>query len=172
MSRFVFLDRDGTLVRDSGYPHRPEDYELLPGVVEALRRLGAAGFRLAIVTNQSGIHRGYFDEAAFHRFQRLLLDDLAAGGVRIEATYWCPHRPDEHCRCRKPEPALLERAARELDADLPASWVIGDSERDVDLAKRAGCRGAIQVGSVEIPDLGAAVAVLLRRDAEGSPLGR
>jgi D-glycero-D-manno-heptose 1,7-bisphosphate phosphatase len=141
--RFVFLDRDGTLVRDVGYGHRLEDYELLPGVTQALGRLVGAGYRLAIVTNQSGIGRGLFTHADFERFQKRLLDDLAAAGVRVAATYLCPHHPDEGCSCRKPLPGLLHRARDELRADLPASWVIGDHTRDMELAAAAGCRGVL-----------------------------
>jgi D-glycero-D-manno-heptose 1,7-bisphosphate phosphatase len=169
VSRFVFLDRDGTLVRDTGYPYRDEDYELLPGVPEALRRLEARGYRLAIVTNQSGIGRGLFGEADFERFQARLLADLSRAGVRILRTYHCPHRPDAGCPCRKPAPGLLWRARDELGADLAESWVIGDGEADVELAARAGC-GAVRLrpppGSpaegrrppryAEAPDLGAA----------------
>ncbi|HEX2486880.1 MAG TPA: HAD family hydrolase [Myxococcota bacterium] len=145
MSRFVFLDRDGTLVRDTGYPHKLEHYELLPGVGSALRRLRAAGYRLAIVTNQSGIGRGIFDEDAFERFQAALLADLARADVAIERTYHCPHAPSAGCGCRKPEPGLLWRARDELGANLAASWVIGDAVSDVALAARAGCRGAVRL---------------------------
>lgn len=144
----MFLDRDGTLVRDSGYPHRDEDYDLLPGVPAALRRLQEGGFRLAIVTNQSGIGRGIFGEADFARFQARLIADLARGGVRIERTYHCPHRPDAGCDCRKPAPGMLWRARDELGADLAASWVVGDGARDVELAARAGCGGAVRIRSV------------------------
>ena len=140
----MFLDRDGTLVRDTGYPHRDEDYELLPGVPTALRRLEASGYRLVIVTNQSGIGRGLFREADFERFQARLFGDLARAGVRIERTYHCPHRPDEGCACRKPAPGMLWRARDELGADLAASWVIGDGAVDVELAARAGC-GAVRL---------------------------
>jgi histidinol-phosphate phosphatase family protein len=168
VSRFVFLDRDGTLVRDTGYPHRDADYELLPGVPAALRRLADAGFRLAIVTNQSGIGRGLFSPADFERFQARLVADLAAGGVQIERTYHCPHRPDEGCACRKPEPGLLWRARDELGADLAASWVVGDGAGDVELAARAGCRGAVRVaaegGADTAPTFSAAVDRLLARD--------
>jgi D-glycero-D-manno-heptose 1,7-bisphosphate phosphatase len=143
VSRFVFLDRDGTLVRDVGYPHRVADYALLAGVPEALTRLAAAGYRLAIVTNQSGIGRGIFGEADFQEFQSLLLGDLARAGVEIEATYHCPHAPADACRCRKPAPGLLEQAAAELGASLTESWVVGDGTRDVELAAQAGCRGAV-----------------------------
>ena len=147
MSRFVFLDRDGTLVRDTGYPHRREDYELLPCTPAALERLCAAGYRLAIVTNQSGIGRGLFTEADFQSFHELLLRDLAAHGVRVEATYHCPHAPGADCLCRKPAPGLLLRARDELGAQLSECWFIGDADRDVAVAARAGCRGAIRVGA-------------------------
>ena len=99
-SRFVFLDRDGTLVHDVGHGHRLEDYTLLPGVIDALQLLKGAGFRFAIVTNQSGIGRGIFSEAAFQSFQARLFADLAAGGIDVEATYMCPHLPDAGCACR------------------------------------------------------------------------
>ena len=141
----MFLDRDGTLVRDTGYPHQDDDYELLAGVPAALRSLLQAGYRLAIVTNQSGIGRGLFDAASFERFQQRLLADLGREGVVIDRSYHCPHRPNAGCACRKPETGMLERARQELGADLAASWVIGDSELDVELARRGGCRGAVQL---------------------------
>jgi histidinol-phosphate phosphatase family protein len=162
VSRFVFLDRDGTLVRDTGYPHRDADYELLSGVPAALRRLAEAGFRLAIVTNQSGIGRGLFGEADFERFQARLLADLGAERIQIERTYHCPHRPDAGCDCRKPSPGLLWRARDELGADLGASWVIGDGEGDVGLASRAGCRGAVRIGADGVATLADAVDRLLK----------
>jgi histidinol-phosphate phosphatase family protein len=145
MSRFVFLDRDGTLVRDLGYTHRIEDYELLPGVVSGLRRILDGGYRLAVITNQSGIGRGYYSTEQYAAFQAHLVSDLARQGVPIEASYCCPHHPEAKCECRKPRPALLHRAERELGADLARSWVIGDSTVDVELAQRGGCRGAVRV---------------------------
>jgi D-glycero-D-manno-heptose 1,7-bisphosphate phosphatase len=163
--RFVFLDRDGTLTRDHGYTHRVEDYALLPGVVEGLRRLAQAGYHLAIVTNQSGIGRGCFGEDDYQRFRAHLEADLAARGVRIEATYHCPHRPDEGCACRKPAPGMLLRARDELGADLAASWVVGDQERDVGLAEHAGCRGAVRVGPGHARDLGEAADRILAAEA-------
>ena len=137
---FVFVDRDGTLLADPGYLHRIEDYALLPGVIEGLQSLHAAGFPIAIVTNQSGIGRGMFSEQDFWQLQEYLLADLRAHGVSVEASFFCPHRPDARCACRKPAPGLLERARHELDADLARSWVIGDKLADVELARRAGCR--------------------------------
>lgn len=140
---FAFLDRDGTLIRDVGYGHRLADYELLPGVVEGLASLQRIGFRFAIVTNQSGIARGVFSRADYERFHGRLLDDLAAAGIAIEATFMCPHLPDASCDCRKPSPAPLHRARDLLGADLAASWVIGDHVSDLCLAANAGSRGVL-----------------------------
>jgi D-glycero-D-manno-heptose 1,7-bisphosphate phosphatase len=137
--RFVFLDRDGTLIADPGYAHRIEEYAPLPGAVEALALLQEAGFGIAIVTNQSGIARGYYTPAQFEAFQAHLVRDFAAKGVRIEATYHCPHHAREGCACRKPATALLERARRELGAHLEESFVIGDKPGDAEMARRAGC---------------------------------
>ena len=146
MTRFVFLDRDGTLVRDTGYVHRLEDYALLPGVVPALRRLAGAGFGLAIVTNQSGIGRGLFDETAYHAFEKHLEADLARQGVAIAGSFFCPHRPDAACACRKPEPGLFLAARTALGAELGASFVIGNDLRDAEAGLAAGCRGAVWIG--------------------------
>jgi len=141
--RFVFLDRDGTLVRDHGYTHRLEDYALLPGVVPALRCLVEAGFALAIVTNQSGIGRGLFGLADYHAFERHLEADLGAQGVPIAASFFCPHRPEDGCACRKPAPGLLLRARDVLGADLARSFVVGNALRDVEAGLAAGCAGAV-----------------------------
>ncbi len=143
---FVFLDRDGTLVRDKGYTHKLSDYELLPRVRDGLLRMSRAGFALAVVTNQSGIGRGYYGEADLNAFQAHLFADLERSGIRLECTLFCPHLPDAGCTCRKPAPGLLWRAREELGADLGASWVVGDRACDVELAQRAGCRGAVLVG--------------------------
>ena len=143
MSRFVFLDRDGTLVRDEGYTHRLEDYALLPGVVDALGLLRDAGFSLAIVTNQSGIGRGLFSEADYAAFEAHLEADLAARGVPVAGSFHCPHAPEAGCTCRKPEPGLLLQARDGLGADLGASWMVGDALRDAQAGARAGCRGSV-----------------------------
>ena len=145
MSRFVFLDRDGTLVRDRGYTYKLGDYRLLDGVVEGLRLLQRADYRLAIVTNQSGIGRGFFTESDFEAFQARLLEDLGGWGVHIGAQFFCPHRPEEGCECRKPRPGMLWRARAELGAELARSWMVGDSASDLELADRAGLRGAVHV---------------------------
>ncbi len=142
----VFLDRDGTLVHDGGYLHRPEDYRRLPGVAEGLAVLRDAGFRLVVVTNQSGIGRGYFGSAELARFQRTLEEDFRTFGVELDGTYVCPHRPDQGCGCRKPRPGLVRRAIRELGLDPARSFAVGDRPRDVELARTVPLRGGVLLG--------------------------
>ena len=156
MRRFVFLDRDGTLIEDREYAHALSDYAPLPGAYDAVRELHAAGFGTVVVTNQSGIGRGLFSEADFARFQAHLLADFAAHDAALDASYHCPHKPDDGCDCRKPRPGLVLRAAREHAIDLPGSWVIGDRETDVGLAASAGCR-VVRIGGGARDD-GVAVA--------------
>jgi D-glycero-D-manno-heptose 1,7-bisphosphate phosphatase len=143
----IFLDRDGTLIEDVGYPHRPEDLQLLPGVVPALRKLQEMGFVLVVVTNQSGIARGYFSEEQMHAFHALLGEQLEAGGAHIEAFYHCSFHPDANVAkyrgdspLRKPKPGMLLLAAEELSLDLAASYTIGDKKSDVLAGQAAACR--------------------------------
>lgn len=138
--RAVFVDRDGTLIREKEYLSDPGGVELLDGAVDGLLRFQAAGFMVVIVTNQSGIARGYYDEAAYQRVARELTLRLEAEGVRVAASYHCPHHPDFSgpCDCRKPASGLFERAAEELRLDLAASVYIGDRLRDVEPGLRLG----------------------------------
>jgi D-glycero-D-manno-heptose 1,7-bisphosphate phosphatase len=159
----VFLDRDGTLIRDFHFIGRPESVELLPGAGAALRRLNDTGWPVVVVTNQSGIARGYFTEADYERVRRhteaLLSED---GGGRIDATYMCPHYPDitGPCECRKPGTLLFRRAAKDRGLDLAGSWYIGDKLRDVIPARELGGRG-ILVPNDETP---AADVELVRKE--------
>ena len=140
----VFLDRDGTLVEEVAYLHDPGRLALLPGVA-ALAGLAAAGYALVVVTNQAGVARGYYDEAAVELVHRRLGELLAGAGVRLDAILYCPHHPEgtvarhaRACRCRKPSPGMLEAAAEQLDLDLPASYLIGNHPTDVGAAVAAG----------------------------------
>lgn len=184
---YVFLDRDGTLIRDVHHGHRLEDYEMLPGVIDALGWLLSSGFRLAIVTNQSGIGRGIFTRDDYDRYHGRLLDDLASAGIAIDATYMCPHAPDHGCECRKPHPATLYRARLDLGADLARSWVIGDHVSDVRLATNAGANGillltghgeeeASRLGDTAahavLPDLSAAARHIAEHVVRGQPGAR
>ena len=135
--RFVALDRDGTLIVERRYLSDPQQVTLLPGVA-ALRRLQTLGLRLVVITNQSAVGRGFFDEARLHQIHRRLRALLRAEGVRLDAIYVCPHRPEDDCACRKPQPALLLRAARELACDPRDSFVVGDNICDIELGRRVG----------------------------------
>lgn len=146
MHKAVFLDRDGTIARDVPYCSRPEDFELLPGVAEGIKELNKHGFKVVVITNQSGIARGYFTEEMLARIHDKMLKELAQQGAQVDAIYYCPHHPDDNCDCRKPKPEMVFEAARDLDIDLSQSYVIGDNEMDMELARRAGCRGAVKLG--------------------------
>lgn len=145
--RAIFLDRDGTINHDPGFVHRVADLELLPGVVEGLRRMMAAGYLLVIVSNQSGVARGMFSEAQMHAFNAALLERLAAAGVSIEAVYCCPFHRDatvtayrQDSPLRKPSPGMLLQAMAEHGIDLAASFAVGDKRSDVAAGRAAGCR--------------------------------
>lgn len=157
--RAVFLDRDGTLVHPRHYPSRPDELRLYDGIGPELRRLQSAGFRLVVITNQSGIARGYFGEPELARMHEHLAGELARLGVRLDGVYFCPHHPDGAipelsiaCECRKPAPGMLLRAAGELALDLERSWFIGDILDDVEAGNRAGCRTIlVDLGSEALP---------------------
>lgn len=142
--RAVFIDRDGTLNEESGYLHRAEDCRFIPGAIDAVARLNAAGFLVVVVTNQSGIARGYYTEDDLERLHAYMATRLAAGGARIDGWYFCPHHPDflsadADCACRKPLPGMLQQAAHELEIDLASSWMVGDKLADVEAGRAAGC---------------------------------
>jgi D-glycero-D-manno-heptose 1,7-bisphosphate phosphatase len=134
----VFLDRDGTLMEEVDYCRDPARVRLLPGVAEGLRRLKAAGFVTVIVTNQSGIGRGWIAPEEYAAVQARLLELLGAGAV--DATYFCPDAPGVESARRKPAPGMVLEAARDLGLDLPRSWMIGDKAIDVQCGRAAGVR--------------------------------
>ena len=147
MSRAVFLDKDGTLVRDVPYNAAPGVLELAPSAGEGLRLLAGAGYKLIVVSNQSGLARGYFTLPQLWDAVTELVRQLDDAGVRLDGFYFCPHHADGTvdgyalaCGCRKPRPGMLLRAAREHDVDLGESWMVGDILDDVEAGRRAGCR--------------------------------
>lgn len=155
VSKAVLLDRDGTINVEKHYLHRVEDFEFLPGVTEALRKLQAAGFLLIIITNQSGIARGFYTEEDFLNLNRWMCNELENHGVRITDVFYCPHLPDgkvekyrKVCNCRKPALGLFEKAAEKYDIDMSRSWAIGDKIRDCALCEKSDCRGFL-IGSNE-----------------------
>lgn len=173
----VFLDRDGTLIHDAGYLGDPALVRVLPGVPEALRSLKAAGFRNVIVTNQSGIGRGYFTGNDFLLVQTRMLEIL--GPDLIDATYFCPDHSAEPSARRKPGPAMVFEAAADLALDLARSWFIGDKAIDVQCGRNAGARAILVLTGEGTPgdgadadfianDLAAAAAFILEH-ADASP---
>jgi D-glycero-D-manno-heptose 1,7-bisphosphate phosphatase len=135
------LDRDGVINRDSDqYVKSVDEWQPLPGSLEAIARLTRAGFKLAVVTNQSGVGRGLFDESTLAAIHRTMLDAVTRAGGAIAGVYYCPHRPDEHCSCRKPAPELLQRAMAEHAGDAETVAYVGDKATDVEAAMAAGVR--------------------------------
>jgi D-glycero-D-manno-heptose 1,7-bisphosphate phosphatase len=141
----IFLDRDGTLMKDVGYCSNPGDVELVEGVGKLLPKLKEAGFKLVIVTNQSGIGRGYYTEKDFWSVQRELEKQLGPGVV--DATYFCPDTPQDGSERRKPNPGMLLEAARELGIELAQSYMVGDKASDAEAGIRAGVRATILFGT-------------------------
>ena len=134
--QFVILDRDGTIIVERHYLSDPLQIEILPGAARGLRQLLAMGLGLVIVTNQSAVGRGLFDEAHLDLIHRRLCELLKTEGIQIEGIYFCPHLPDDDCSCRKPKPGLVERAASDLDFDLRSSFVIGDKPADIEMGRQ------------------------------------
>jgi D-glycero-D-manno-heptose 1,7-bisphosphate phosphatase len=139
----VFVDRDGTLVIERGYLSDPEDLELLPGAARALHELQGAGLPIVVISNQSGVGRGFFPLARVYEAMARLRGQLRAAGVEVDGIYFCPHRPEEGCSCRKPGTALLERAAEDHLLQLPASFMVGDKLLDVETAHRVRALGVL-----------------------------
>lgn len=136
--RFALLDRDGTILVEKNYLASADQVHLLPGCIEGLKAFQAAGFGLILITNQSGIGRGYFTENALDQIHGRLKWLLASEGIQLDAIFFCPHTPDDNCRCRKPLPGLVERAAAEFKFDPSEAVMIGDKECDVELGRRCG----------------------------------
>jgi len=155
----AFLDRDGVLNVDRGYTFRPEDLKMIPTAAAAVRLLNAAGFYVFVVSNQSGVARGFYTEAAVDLFNTHIQDILKGEGAHIDAFYYCPHHPDGaikelaiQCRCRKPQPGMLEQAARDWPIDLARSFLIGDKDDDLAAARAFHIRGVkfdAQAGTLE-----------------------
>ena len=140
LGKAVFIDKDGTLIRDVPYNIDPRWLQLTPGAGVALRRLKNAGYKLIVITNQPGIARKLFKESDLLAINEEIQTLLAPYGVKMDAFYYCPHGPSDGCKCRKPSPGLIFRAAEDYGIDLRDSWMIGDILHDVEAGNRAGCR--------------------------------
>jgi D-glycero-D-manno-heptose 1,7-bisphosphate phosphatase len=150
VTRGVFLDRDGTLIEEAGYLDSLDRMKFFPFSTDAVRLLNRAGFAVILATNQSGIARGFFDEAFVAATHRAIADTLSTGGARLDGYYYCPHHPDgcveaytRACDCRKPGPGLLQRAAVEHEVDLRRSFVVGDRVHDIEAGAAAGATSVL-----------------------------
>ena len=143
LRRAAFLDRDGTICEEMGYVNHVDRLQIFPFAAAAIRQLNEAQVPVIVVTNQSGVARDIFPESLVHQVHEKMISELAAGGARIDGIYFCPHKTEDACECRKPNPGLLERAAREHALDLAASWVVGDRYADLEMAHAAGGRGIL-----------------------------
>ena len=132
MNKAIFLDRDGTINVDFGYVYKTQELELLPGVAEALRIFQELGYLLIVITNQSGIGRGYFTLEDAEQFNRALAQELEKHGVILNDFYTCPHAPEEHCECRKPSPFMVTEAMKKYDIDPSQSYMFGDKKSDTE----------------------------------------
>jgi len=143
LRRAVFLDRDGTISEEMGYVNHIDRFQIFPFAAEAIRHLNQAEIPVIVVTNQSGVARNIFPESLVHEVHKKMVSQLAAGGAWIDAIYFCPHKSEDACECRKPNPGLILLAAREHALDLSASWVVGDRYADLEMGHAAGARGIL-----------------------------
>lgn len=148
MNKAVFLDRDGVITKEPPhYAHRIDQLELIPKSAEAIKELNESGFKVIIVSNQSGVARGYYQEKDIKIYNNEMKRQLEEKGAHIDAIYYCPHHPEAtikeyriDCDCRKPKPGMLKRAEKDLDLDLKCSFLIGDKDSDIEAGYRAGCK--------------------------------
>lgn len=150
MNKAVFLDRDGTINKEKNYLYKIDDFEFIPGVLEGLRKLQDLGLLLVIVTNQSGIARGYYTEEDFQKLNNWMISKLNENGIVVSGVYYCPHLPDakierykKDCICRKPKLGLFTRASIDLNINVNNSYAIGDRLRDCSICKDTTCRGFV-----------------------------
>jgi D-glycero-D-manno-heptose 1,7-bisphosphate phosphatase len=143
MPSAIFMDRDGTLSEEIGYMYHPDLYKPFPWTGQAIRLINDSGMKAIVVTNQSGISRGYFTEKTIDEVHAVLKEELARWNAHLDGIYYCPHAPVDVCECRKPKPGMLLRSEREMGIDLKASYVIGDRYLDIQMAHAAGARGVL-----------------------------
>lgn len=140
-SKAVFLDRDGVIIEEAGYGYKIKDLKLIKNAIDGLQLL--KDYKLFIITNQSGIGKGIYKIKDFINYNNYLLKKLKKQNISIEKTYYCPHKPEDNCSCRKPKVKLLREAEKEYNLDLKKSFVIGDKKTDVELGKNAGCKAML-----------------------------
>lgn len=182
-AKLVILDRDGVINEDSdGYIRTLDEWIPVPGSIEAIAHLSRAGYKIGVATNQSGLARGYFDDVTLANMHALLCELVEEAGGQVDAICYCPHGPDEGCRCRKPAPGLLEQIGAELQIPVRGAWYVGDTVKDMELALNSGCKpllvrtgkgkqteakldAAMRANVTVVDDLVAAAAHILKHDS-------
>lgn len=150
MTKAIFLDRDGVINLDKAYVSKIEDFEFCEGVFEALTHFQNLGYLLIIVTNQSGISRGYYTEEDFQKLTDWMRKELLHVRIKIDAVYHCPHAPEANCACRKPQSGMFLKAIEDFDIDVKQSWMIGDKPSDIEAALGAGILNTILLGKTSV----------------------
>ena len=145
-SKAVFIDRDDTLAKDIPYCDDPDRFSVYSDVPAAIARLNSAGFLVIVITNQSGIGRGYFTEETLGKVHAKMLSQIESGGGRVDDIFFCPHTPEDHCSCRKPEIGMGLQAVEKYGIDVSQSYMVGDADKDIQFGERLGCRRSIKVG--------------------------
>ena len=143
----IFLDRDGVINRDTDYLHKIKEFEFLDGIFEACKHFQSLNFKIIIITNQSGIGRGYFSEIEYMKITKWMINELNKNDVKILDIFHCPHAPESNCDCRKPKPGMFIAAKNKYNINMEESWMVGDSERDITAASLAGIKNTILVRS-------------------------
>jgi len=146
-TKVFFIDRDGVINKEIGYLHEIAKFEFIDGVIEALKYIQNKGFKIIVITNQSGIGRGMYSREKFLELNKWMIDFLSTQGVKILDVFYCPHSPEERCTCRKPLPGMFLEAIKKYDIDIEMSWSIGDKETDIQAAKSSGISNTILVKS-------------------------
>jgi D-glycero-D-manno-heptose 1,7-bisphosphate phosphatase len=150
LKKALFLDRDGIINVDHGYVYKIEDFEFVEGIFDLIRLFSNAGYLIFVVTNQSGISRGYYKEEDFAKLTEWMLMKFSEQGITIEKVLYCPHRPEAACSCRKPATGMIKEALENYPIDLSHSWLIGDKQSDIDLAKNADIGTSVAIGKKKI----------------------
>ncbi len=146
-NKAIFLDRDGVLNIEKNYLYKIEDFEFIDGVFESLKYLQNKGYQLFIITNQSGIGRGYYSSDDFNKLTLWMLKEFENNGIKISQVELCPHNPDDNCSCRKPKIGMIDNILNNYNIDLEKSWLVGDKSSDIQCAKNANIKNTIQVQS-------------------------
>ena len=150
MTKALFLDRDGIINVDHGYVSNIEDFEFIEGIFDLIKLFSNEGYLIFVVTNQSGIGRGYYTEEDFNILTQWMCEHFEQAGISIEKVSYCPHAPEAHCHCRKPETGMIDEILKTYNIDLSHSWMIGDKQSDIDLAKSANIGHSIAITSKEM----------------------